>query len=185
MKKIFLGLAVTLVGLSSVSFAEDNMSNSSMMMSSMKKAKADIINTSGKKIGTAMFTEVAGGVKINVMVNGLTAGQHGIHIHEFGRCETPTFGTAGEHFRPNEHKHGLKNSDGSHNGDMQNIVIGKNGKGTYMTTNTMLTIGSDISSILRPGGTAIVIHEKADDHMSQPAGNAGKRVACGVIRAAN
>lgn len=193
MKKVILGLTLlSALSFSYASFAEmetmsspmpdSQMNSSDMKMNTIKKAKADIINGSGKKIGTAMFMVVPGGVKVDVKVIGLKAGQHGIHIHEFGKCDTPTFTSAGEHFRPNEHKHGLKNAEGSHNGDMQNIVIDKKGKGTYMVTNKMLSIGSEMNSIVRSGGTAIVIHEKADDQKSQPSGNAGKRVACGVIK---
>jgi len=144
-------------------------------------AKAELHDAQGKAVGTVTFKPAAAGVKISLRVMGLPAGTHAFHIHTAGQCEAPDFKTAGGHFNPEQKKHGLKNPDGPHAGDMPNITVGANGKGKATVVNTRVTLGEGDNSLFHEGGTAIVIHEKADDDMSDPAGNAGSRIACGVI----
>jgi superoxide dismutase, Cu-Zn family len=144
-------------------------------------AHADIVNPAGTKIGTATFTQAIDGVQIAVDVSQLPAGTHGIHIHAVGKCEGPAFATAGGHFNPANKKHGKDNADGPHNGDLMNITAGDDGhaKATLLAAN--VTLDSGANSLFQPGGTALVIHAAADDYKTDPSGNSGPRIACGVI----
>lgn len=147
-----------------------------------KPATADMVNAQGEKIGTAKLTEAAKGVKIALNVAKLPPGVHGFHIHAVGKCEPPDFKTAGGHFNPQSKKHGLKNPEGAHAGDIPNITVNPRGAAKVTLTDPQVTLGDGPNSLFQPDGTAIVIHEKADDEMTDPAGNAGARIACGVIK---
>lgn len=144
-------------------------------------AHTDILNPAGAKIGTATFTQSSDGVQIAVDVSQLPAGTHGIHIHAMGKCEGPAFTTAGGHFNPANKKHGKDNPDGPHNGDLMNITAGDDGtvKATFLAAN--VTLGPGPNSLFGPTGTALVIHAAADDYKTDPSGNSGARIACGVI----
>ncbi|HEY0827875.1 MAG TPA: superoxide dismutase family protein [Bacilli bacterium] len=146
-------------------------------------ASVDLLNTKGEKIGTATLMQAAGGVKVAVKASGLTPGKHGIHFHEKGICDAPDFKSSGEHFNPKLKEHGLVNPQGPHAGDLPNLVVGKDGKvNTEMiTSNVTLEMGKP-NSLIKPGGVALVIHESEDDQLTNPAGNSGSRVACGVIK---
>ncbi|WP_028548269.1 superoxide dismutase family protein [Paenibacillus sp. UNC451MF] len=142
----------------------------------------DIINSKGTKIGTATLTQVPEGVKFQVDVSGLTPGKHGMHIHQTGVCTPPDFKTAGEHFNPESKKHGFDNPQGYHAGDLPNLEIGSDGRGRAEVVAPKLTLAKDkANSVVKTGGTALVIHEKEDDYKTDPSGNSGDRVACGVI----
>ena len=148
-----------------------------------KAAHAELKNAQGTKIGTAKFTSTANGVKVSVNVSHLTPGEHGIHIHNVGKCEAPDFKTAGGHFNPTGAHHGAKNSQEPHPhlGDLENLTVGQNGKAKATFTISGATLGDGQNSLFHEGGTALVIHAKADDLMSDPSGNSGDRIACGVI----
>jgi superoxide dismutase, Cu-Zn family len=146
-----------------------------------QKAKADLVNAQGAKVGSAELTQTPDGVKIDVTVSGLTPGLHGFHIHAMGKCDGPDFKSAGGHFNPYAKKHGLKNPDGAHAGDMENLEVGADGTGKAQVVDKQVTLGEGPNSLFHDGGTAIVIHASPDDEMSDPAGNAGARVACGPI----
>lgn len=148
-----------------------------------KSAHADIMNAQGAKVGTAKLSATKGGVKIAVSVSQLPAGQHGIHIHNVGKCEGPAFTSAGGHFNPTMAHHGAHNTQNPHPhlGDLPNLVVDKDGKAktTFVASGT--TLGDGPNSLFHDGGTSLVIHAKADDLMSDPSGNSGDRIACGVI----
>lgn len=144
-------------------------------------AKADLWNAQGDKIATAVLKEAKGGVQIAVQATGLPEGIHAFHIHAVGKCDAPDFKTAGGHFNPENKKHGMKNPEGPHAGDMPNITINAKGMGKAKVLNTHVTLGEGANSLFHEGGTALVIHAKADDDMTDPAGNAGDRIACGLI----
>jgi superoxide dismutase, Cu-Zn family len=146
-----------------------------------QRAKADLVNAQGAKVGSAELTQTADGVKIDVTVSALTPGLHGFHIHAVGKCEAPDFKSAGGHFNPYGKKHGLKNPDGPHAGDMENLEAGADGTVKAEVIDKQVTLGQGPNSLFHDGGTAIVIHASPDDGMSDPAGNAGARVACGPI----
>jgi Cu-Zn family superoxide dismutase len=144
-------------------------------------AQAVLHNSSGEGVGSVKFTEVPEGVKMALKVSKLSPGVHAFHIHGVGKCDPPDFKSAGGHFNPEGKKHGLKNTEGPHAGDMENITIGQDGTGAAEVVNSRVGLGEGKNSLFQPGGTAVVIHAKADDMMSDPAGNAGDRIACGVI----
>jgi Cu-Zn family superoxide dismutase len=147
-------------------------------------ARATLKDAKGEQIGTATFTGTEGGVKLVVEVKGLPPGQHGIHVHGAGKCEAPEFKSAGGHFNPSHKKHGLESSEGHHAGDLPNLTVGADGKGTFSATLEGATLGQGTGSLLNPDGTALVIHAGPDDGKTDPAGNSGARVACGVIEKA-
>jgi len=148
-----------------------------------KSAHADILNVAGMKIGTAKITPTKDGVKIAVNVEQLPAGEHGIHIHNVGKCEGPAFTSAGGHFNPTSAHHGMNNGQDPHPhlGDLPNLVVAKDGKAKTTVIAKGVTLGDGANSLFHDGGTALVIHAKADDMMSDPSGNSGDRIACGVI----
>jgi superoxide dismutase, Cu-Zn family len=148
-----------------------------------KSAHADIMDAKGATIGTAKIKAVKDGVQIQVKVMGLPAGDHGIHIHTVGKCEGPAFTTAGGHFNPTTAHHGINNTMDPHPhlGDLPNLTVAADGNGTATFVAKGVTLGDDANSLFHDGGTALVIHAKADDLMSDPSGNSGDRIACGVI----
>ena len=148
-----------------------------------KSAHSDIVNAQGTKIGTAKITSTGDGVKIAVKVSDLTPGEHGIHIHNVGKCEGPSFTSAGGHFNPTSAHHGIHNAQEPHPhlGDLMNLTVDAGGKGEGTFTANGVTLDEGANSLFHDGGTSLVIHAKADDLMSDPSGNSGDRIACGVI----
>jgi len=148
-----------------------------------KAAHAELKNAQGANVGTAKFSSTANGVKVSVKVSQMTPGEHGIHIHTVGKCEAPAFTTAGGHFNPTGAHHGAKNSQEPHPhvGDLDNLNVGQNGRASATFTINGATLADGQNSLFHEGGTALVIHAKADDLMSDPSGNSGDRIACGVI----
>lgn len=144
------------------------------------QARAELKDAEGKNIGIATLQEDGDGVRINVEVKGLPAGVHGIHIHAVGKCEAPKFASAGGHFNPGNKKHGLKSAEGAHAGDLPNIYVTSVG-GVYETATKAVSLKAGEASLFDADGSAIVIHAAADDYAADPAGNAGDRIACGVI----
>lgn len=147
-----------------------------------KSAHADIVNAQGQTIGTAKITPTRGGVRLVVNVEQLPAGVHAIHIHTAGKCEGPAFTSAGGHFNPTGKMHGMLNPQGAHLGDLPNFTVGANGRGRARIEAKGVTLGEGANSLFHEGGTSVVVHEKADDYKTDPAGNAGARIACGVIQ---
>jgi Cu-Zn family superoxide dismutase len=148
-----------------------------------KSAHANIVSAEGTQIGTAKLTSSGKGVKIAVNVSKLPPGEHGIHIHTVGKCETPAFTTAGGHFNPTSAHHGVHNTQDPHPhlGDLMNLTVDKKGDGKATFFADGVTLEDGANSLFHDGGTALVIHAKADDLMSDPSGNSGDRIACGVI----
>jgi Cu-Zn family superoxide dismutase len=143
--------------------------------------EAVLKGTDNKDIGKAELTQTPAGVLIKLSVKGLPPGEHAFHIHAAGKCEPPSFETAGGHFNPGVHKHGMMSGQG-HAGDMPNIYIPQSGALTIELVNDKVTLDKGKpNSLFHPGGTSLVIHAQKDDYKSDPAGNAGKRIACGVI----
>jgi len=143
--------------------------------------KVQMNDGQGKSVGTATLSPAPKGVKIQLNLMNLPAGEHAIHVHGVAKCEGPAFTTAGGHFNPDSKHHGMQNPDGPHAGDMPNFTVDAKGKSKATVVAPGVTMGDDKYSIFTGGGTALMIHEKADDMKTDPAGAAGTRIACGVI----
>jgi Cu-Zn family superoxide dismutase len=144
--------------------------------------QVDIKDSSGQSLGVLTLTETSGGVQVSGDLKGLPAGKHGIHIHEKGSCVAPDFKSAGDHFNPTGAQHGQQNPRGPHAGDLGNITVSEQGTVSVNMMAKGATLSSGTASLLKSGGTAVVIHATIDDLKSDPSGNSGDRIACGAIR---
>lgn len=149
-----------------------------------KEAIATLIDSKGMNVGTVKITENHDGVQVNVKAQNLPSGPHAFHIHAVGKCSAPDFKSAGPHFNPAGKQHGHLNPQGNHAGDLGNVTV-KN-DGTFELTKKLDGITLEAgqkNSLFQSEGTAFVIHEKPDDEKTDPTGNAGDRIACGVVKA--
>lgn len=148
-------------------------------------ASADIRTANGQSIATATLTQAAEEVLISIAFRDRNAliGTHAIHIHSVGQCDAPAFNGAGPIFNPTGKQHGLRNPNGSMAGDLPNLVVGPDGVAVYNLSAPGVTLQGGASSLLGGRGTSLVIFAQPDDDTSQPEGNAGQRIACGVIMA--
>ena len=146
-------------------------------------ANASLLDKDGKVVGLASFRETRLGVRIEVKALSLPPGTHGIHVHENGKCDPPDFTTAGGHFNINGQQHGVPGAASAHAGDMPDLEIGPDGRGSVLFYSPQLSLNKAASNGLTFGnGTAVVIHAQADDYKTQPSGNSGARIACGVVK---
>lgn len=146
------------------------------------QAKAALVNSEGKEVGAVVFEEVPGGIRMSLKVSGFPPGFHAFHIHSSGLCEPPDFKSAGPHFNPHNKKHGRENPEGPHAGDLPDLYVGKDGTGDLeLLVPAVTLLGEGPQSLFHPGGTSLVIHASPDDGKTDPAGNAGARIACGVV----
>ncbi len=146
-------------------------------------AVATLVDSTGAQIGVATLSDSAGSARLGLSIGGLTPGVHGLHVHAQGTCTPPSFESAGPHFNPDGKKHGTRNPDGPHAGDLPNLRAGANG-----SADTSFAVQADLATsgsrfLLQPGGTAIVVHAGPDDEVTDPSGTSGARVACGVFKA--
>lgn len=149
---------------------------------STQQAAATFFNQQGQKIGGATLTQTASGVLIDIDISSIADGEHGFHIHETGVCDAADgFKSAGGHFEPAQHQHGYMAEHGSHAGDMPNQFAATDGKLRAHVLNPNVTLADGPASVLDADGSALVFHAAPDDYSSQPAGNAGDRIACAVI----
>lgn len=145
-------------------------------------AKAALKSADGKDAGSAELTQTPSGVLIKLSVKGLPAGEHAFHVHGVGKCEPP-FTSAGGHFNPGGKKHGILAAEGHHAGDMPNLHIPSSGALAIELVNAAITLDKGKpNSVFQPNGTALIIHAGKDDYKTDPTGDAGGRIACGIIQ---
>ncbi len=150
----------------------------------VKEIKVSLINSQGQPAGKAVLKQKKNGVEVKISVENIPFGEHGVHIHQNPVCEAPDFKTAGGHFNPDAKQHGFQNPMGHHAGDTpSNLTVGEDHRGsaTWTLTDVTLQPGAP-NSLLSNGGTSLMVHEKADDMKTDPSGNSGNRIACGVIK---
>ena len=140
-----------------------------------------LIDRDGNRIGNVAISELAQGVRIFAQAGGVPPGVHGFHIHETGQCDPPDFESAGGHFNPTGAQHGWDNPEGPHAGDFPNVHVREDGRLAVEYFTTAVTLGEGETSLFDDDGSAVVVHEGADDYQSDPTGHAGARIACGVI----
>lgn len=146
------------------------------------QGQAALKDKTGGQVGLATLTEGPDGLRIEVAGGGLPPGPKGIHIHAVGKCDPPEFTSAGAHFNPGGAKHGRLNPDGSHAGDLPNLVVTQAGAASLDVTTKSVTLRAGAAtSLFGPAGTSLVIHAQPDDERTDPTGNSGARIACGVI----
>lgn len=170
------GFAVLVLGLA--------LTGCATMQPGSPQATADLKNTKGEAVGTASFWEDAGGVRVRAQLRGLSPGKHGFHIHAVGKCDPPDFMSSGGHFNPGGKKHGFKSQAGAHAGDLPNLEAGADGTASFDYVAQTVTLRAGPTSLFDADGSALVIHANPDDEVTDPTGNSGGRVACGVVRKA-
>jgi len=144
-------------------------------------ARTALLNAQGDTVGTATMRDMGQGVQISLVVQGLPPGEKGFHVHAVGSCEAPGFQSAGPHFAPQGRQHGFDNPAGPHAGDLRNLNVGADGTARQEFTNEMISLHEGPNSVFDADGTSLVIHAGPDDYRTDPSGNSGDRIACGVI----
>ena len=149
-------------------------------------ARVEFKNAQGENVGSATLVpktaDDTGGVRITLDLHGLPPGEHALHFHQNPSCDPPAFESAGAHFNPEHKQHGLHNPAGPHAGDMENFVVGSNGTAQVEVVAPGVTLNHGDTAVLSNGGKSLVIHAHGDDMMTDPAGNSGPRIACGVVK---
>jgi superoxide dismutase, Cu-Zn family len=171
-----MGGALALAGVGALALAGCVGPPAAMNTDSRSGATADLRSVDGSRRGTATLATTGGLMRLTVEGVGLTPGAHGLHVHTVGKCDAPDFTTAGDHWNPTAKMHGRDNPMGAHSGDMPNLMIGTDGRGSIA-----FDLPGDMASLMDIDGAAIVVHAAPDDYKTDPSGNSGGRIACGVF----
>jgi Cu-Zn family superoxide dismutase len=146
-----------------------------------RSASAALLNAAGQQTAQATATQAGDGIRIRLEASKMSPGTYGAHVHTTGRCDAPDFATAGPHWNPSGQEHGKNNPRGMHKGDLPNLLVGADGRGSLEIIVPGATLAGGSTSMLDQDGAAIVVHERADDYRTDPSGNSGARIACGVF----
>jgi len=181
MNRSFARLLVLVASLTALSYAA--LAQEAKSAKSIKKQTVELKDAKGNSVGTATIKPSGKGVAVELNVKGLPPGVHALHFHQNAKCDPPDFKSAGPHFNPDKKQHGFLNPNGHHNGDMANFTVEANGSAKVAVKNAdvVLGTGGEANSLFANGGTSLMIHAGPDDMKTDPAGNAGDRIACGVI----
>ncbi|QNA83430.1 superoxide dismutase family protein [Sphingomonas sp. So64.6b] len=177
MRTVLIGTAA--LAMLALAGCDDKSMETGMPLAGGAHAVAILKTAAGADVGRVSASEVAGGLRFTIDARGMPAGTHGAHVHTTGLCEGPEFTSAGGHWNPTGMKHGSMNPQGPHEGDLPNLIIGTDGRGTLGIT----IPGATMAGLLDGDGSALVVHAAADDLMTDPSGNSGARIACGVFGA--
>ncbi len=145
-------------------------------------ASAELRDAKGRSFGKAVARQSGDNLHLVVTVRGLPQGVHGAHIHAVGKCEGPEFTTAGPHWNPTMRQHGINNPNGTHKGDAPNLAIDARGRGELHMSLGGMRVAGGANELLDTDGAAFVLHADADDLRTDPSGNSGKRILCGVFK---
>ena len=143
---------------------------------------ADVRDSAGMSRGTAVASQIGNTIRIQVSAANMSPGAYGVHVHTVGRCDPPRFESAGGHWNPTNQQHGQQNPQGMHKGDLPNLVVGANGRGTMTINIPGASLAGAAHRLLDADGAALVMHASPDDYRTDPSGNSGARIACGVFR---
>lgn len=175
-------LAAMLLAGGCVSRAGDDDSMAAPASDMRSDARATLVNAGGRSVASAELDATSGGVRVRVATTAMPAGTYGAHVHTIGRCDAPDFTSAGAHWNPTGAQHGRDNPAGAHLGDLPNLLVGTNGRGSVELLVAGANLGSGPRGMFDADGAALVIHAAPDDYRTDPSGNSGARIACGVLR---
>ena len=144
-------------------------------------ARFTLVDGQGASVALAQLTQVGPEVRVELQSRGLPPGVHGVHLHAVARCDVPDFASAGPHFNPDNRQHGTQNPQGPHAGDLPNLEVNPAGRGSMETATDRVSLTAGPNSLLDADGSALVIHAQADDERTDPSGNSGDRIACGIV----
>src|SRR5688572_24926230 len=180
MRKLAMPAVILILGLAacgSPESTEETEAADAVATTEPKEAMALLQTAEGEAAGAATATELGGTVAISLTVENLPPGEHGVHVHMTGSCEAPAFESAGSHWNPTNQQHGLEDPPGQHAGDMPNLTVAADGTGAL----DYQLVGGTFDGLLDADGSAFVVHAMPDDQMTEPSGNSGERIACGVF----
>jgi Cu-Zn family superoxide dismutase len=163
----------------SISFVAAILAGCAAVDAPVQAPPVSLINSNGQTVGTVTPQQTSGGVTLVLQASGLLHGLHGVHVHGVGRCDPPSFETAGPHWNPADRRHGLQNPQGAHAGDLPNVTVSSTG----VLTETVVIAGTGLAALADADGSALVLHASADDYVTDPSGNSGARIACAVLAA--
>lgn len=155
--------------------------NTGAPASARSEATARLLDPTGRQLAVASAVQQNEGLRISVNASGLRPGSYGLHVHSVGRCDAPDFTSAGPHWNPTMRQHGSLNPQGTHRGDLPNLIVGANGQGEIAFTIPEARLSGGVGGMLDADGAAIVAHAGPDDYRTDPSGNSGARIGCGVF----
>ncbi len=181
MRSIPFGLAMAAAAALAACASNEPGRSSARSGAGARTAEAELRDKSGITMARASASEIGDSVRLRVEAMGMAAGSYGAHVHTTGRCDAPDFASAGPHWNPTGQQHGKNNPQGMHKGDLPNLAVGTDGRGSFEVTIPGASLAGARNPLLDGDGAAVVIHAGADDYRTDPSGNSGGRIACGVL----